>query len=204
MRTIMLQLSADNLDQAIAILREGGVIVYPTETSYGIGCDATRADAVERVFAVKGRPPHKGVTVLLPSIGEAKKYVKFTPFAKSLAEQYWPGPLNIVAPRATESPLAPQCATGDTHSVRVSSHPVALALVQGLGVPLVSTSANISGQPEAYAPEQIIEAFSQPEVQPDAFVNVGRLSRVPPSTIVKVDGEGVRVLRQGSIVVRGV
>lgn len=197
----MRHLHADQLEEAIAILREGGVVVYPTETSYGIGCDATNVEAVMRVLAVKGRPQFKGMTVLLPSFAEASKYVQITPFVQLLAQRYWPGPLNIVLPPAPNSSITEQCASHGTFSVRISSHPVAQALVRGLGVPMVSTSANLSGSPECYSGDEALAVFADAALQPDAVLDVGRLPKVPPSTTIKVEREGARVLRQGGIVV---
>lgn len=197
----MQRLLPEQIAEAVALLRAGGVLLYPTETSYGIGCDGTNEDAVARVFALKGRPPGKGVTVLLPSLADADRYVRLTPFARALAESYWPGALNIVAPAAQDSPLSPLCATNGTHAVRLSSHPVASALARELGRPLVSTSANLAGKPELYAVKDIFDTFFSQPMMPDGMIDAGDLPRVPPSTVVKVDRDGVRVLRQGSVVV---
>lgn len=197
----MERLLPEHLDRAVDLLRAGGVLVYPTETSYGIGCDATNSEAVYRVERIKRRAEGKGMTVLLPTLEDAAKYVQFTPFARALAEQYWPGPLNIVAPAVEGSLLSPRCAANGTYAIRLTSHPVAAALVERLGRPLVSTSANLSGKPDLYQVQEIFTTFfSQPE-QPDAVLDAGDLPRVPPSTVVRVDRDGVRVLRQGSVVV---
>lgn len=197
----MERIGTEAIERAVTILREGGVLVYPTETSYGIGCDATNAQAVARVLAIKGRPQFKGLTVLLPSLAEVERYVRMTPFARSLAQRYWPGALNIVLSPAPSSPIVPLCASHDTFSVRVSSHPVARALVKALGVPIVSTSANLSGQPECYYSDEIAALFDGAAEQPDVMIDAGRLPHVPPSTIVKVERDGARVLRQGGVVV---
>lgn len=194
-------LSPSQLAEAVALLRAGGVLVYPTETSYGIGCDATNEAAVQRIFAVKGRPSGKGMTVLLPSFDDADAYVRLTPFAKALGRRYWPGALNIVAPAAAGSALSLACATNGTHSVRLSSHPLAAALAAGLGKPLVSTSANLSGKPDLYAVQDIVDAFAGAAVAPDALLDGGNLPHTPPSTVIKVENDGIRVLRQGRVVV---
>lgn len=198
----MRHLSVDNIDEAVELLKAGGVIVYPTETSYGLGCDATNHAAVERVFAIKGRPETKALSVILPSLEEATKYINLRPYSRRLANHYWPGPLTIVASVAPASTLSPYCINKNRHAVRVSSHPVAAALATLLGRPIVATSANLSGQADLYAAKDVLASFSGEVNQPDAFIDAGDLPLLPPSTIVEVGAEGINVLRQGSIVVR--
>ncbi len=200
----MRHLSLDNIAEALEMLRQGGVIVYPTETSYGMGCDATNIAAVERVFVMKNRPMTKALSVILPSLKEADKYVNFRPYSRRLAAYYWPGPLTIVATALAESTMSPHCASKGRHALRVSSHPFAAALAAGLGRPIVATSANLSGQHDIYRAGDVLATYDAMVDGPDAFVNGGDLPVVPPSTIVEVGAEGINVLRQGSIVVREV
>lgn len=197
----MLRLTSDQLDEAVDLLRAGGVVVYPTETSYGIGCDGTNDEAIRRIFTIKGRPLGKGMTVLLPSLEAAGEYVELSPNVKTLVQRYWPGALNVVAPAAARTPLSPLCATNGTHAVRLSSHPVAAALARRLGKPLVSTSANLAGKPDLYTVREIFDAFFGQPAMPDALIDAGDLPRTPPSTVIKVDRDGIRVLRQGRVVV---
>jgi L-threonylcarbamoyladenylate synthase len=190
-----------NIQEAIDTLKSGGVIVYPTETTYGIGCDATDVDAVNRIFAMKGRPQAKGVTVLLPD-GEWGDRIGLVwpPALRSLAESHWPGPLNVVLPAVAPSDIVPAYLTNGTLAVRRSSHPIANALVDGLGVPVVSTSANISGEPELYGAQEIFDRFSRESLQPDLIFDAGELPKRAPSTLVAWDdARGVVVLRQGEI-----
>lgn len=192
-----------NISQAITALRSGGVIVYPTETSYGIGCDATNAESVARVFAMKKRPEGKGVTVLLPvndMFGDS--WVTWSPGLRSCVEQHWPGALNAVCSMKSASSITQQCLTKDTIAIRRSSHPIANALVDALGVPLVSTSANISGEPELYSAQEIFDRFIIEELRPDLIFDAGTLPQHPPSTLIAWgDEKGIVVLRQGEIVV---
>lgn len=202
----MQRLMPNDVDTAAAILANGGVVAYPTETSYGMGCDATNHAAVERIFAIKQRAASKGLSTLLPSLADATRYIILRPYTRRLVEYYWPGPLTIVAPKSPTSPLSPLCENGNdgTHAVRVSSHPIADALVNRLGVPIVATSANISGMPDVYDPAAIVAAFADAKEQPDAYIDAGVLPYAPPSTIVQVRPEGINVLRQGGLVVRKV
>jgi len=200
----MRRLTVDDLEEAITLLKSGGVIVYPTETSYGLGCDATNLAAVERIFAIKNKPDDKALSVILPSLAEAKKYIILRTYSSRLAAHYWPGPFTLVSERQPTSPLSPHCVRRNRHAVRVSSHPVAAALAVGLGVPIVSTSANISGKGDTYKIADVLATYEGMENQPDAYIDGGDLPMVPPSTIVELGQEGFKVLRQGGLVIRPV
>ncbi len=195
-----MQLITD-IDIAIVCLKSGGIVVYPTETSYGIGCDVTNEAAVARVFEIKKRPLEKGVTVLLSSndpFGDF--FLSWQPDLRDLAAKHWPGPLNIVCPIEPITSIAPQCFTDRTIAIRRSSHPIASVLVDALGVPLVSTSANISGEPELYNAQEIYDRFSTESIQPDMIFDYGTLPKRAPSTLIAWDDtRGVVVLRQGEI-----
>lgn len=191
-------ISANNLEEAVALLRAGGVLVYPTETSYALGCDATNDRAVARVFAIKRRPEGKGTPIILPNDACVEEYVDLSPKARALVAAHWPGPLNIVAVRAPNSSVSRRCETDGTQSVRQSSQPVAAELARLLGRPLVATSANRSGQTSIYRPDELDDEFL--DALPDALVDVGSLPVVPASTTVKVMGDTLEVIRQGAIV----
>jgi L-threonylcarbamoyladenylate synthase len=192
-------ISLNNLDEAIAILRRGGVLVYPTETSYALGCDATNDEAVARVFAIKGRPEGKGTPLILPADVDIREYVKASEQVFRLADKYWPGPLNIVLPRAVNSPVSARCETQGTQSVRRSSHPIAATLAHLLGRPLVATSANRSGETALYRSSEVEREFASGE-QPDAVIDAGDLPEVAASTTINVIDDSVEVIRQGSVV----
>lgn len=195
-----MKLTSD-LDLVISVLQSGGVIVYPTETTYGIGCDATNVAAVDRIFAMKGRPQAKGVTALLPKDEWGDRIgLVWPPALRVLAEKHWPGALNVVLPAIAPSEIVPAYLTNGTLAVRRSSHPIANALVDALGVPLVSTSANISGESELYSAKEIFDRFSRETIQPDIIFDAGELPKRAPSTLITWDdARGVVVLRQGEI-----
>jgi len=192
-----------NIQAMIEVLKSGGVVVYPTETSYGLGCDATNSDAVARIFAMKGRPKAKGVTALLPKDEWGDRIgLVWPPELRVLAEKHWPGPLNIVLPAVAPSKIVPAHLTNGTLAVRRSSHPIANALVDALGVPLVSTSANISGEPDQYSAQAIFDRYMQQTLRPDLVFDAGEIPTTAPSTLVKLGDDGaIVVLRQGEIVV---
>lgn len=188
-----------DLAEAVEILRAGGVLIYPTETSYALGCDATNDAAVARVFAIKGRPEGKGTPLILPADIDIREYVQANEQVFRLADKYWPGPLNIIVPRSKDSLVSTRCETDGTQSVRRSSHPVAATLAHLLGKPLVATSANKSGAEAIYRTHDALLEFVTGE-QPEALFDVGDLPRVPASTTLKVEGDNIDVIRQGSII----
>jgi L-threonylcarbamoyladenylate synthase len=187
------------LEEAVSLLRAGGVLIFPTETSYALGCDATNDQAVARVFAIKGRPGAKGTPIILPPDADPSLYIEFSNKVLELSQQHWPGSLNIISKRAASSPVSTRAETDGTQSVRKTSHPVAAELARLLDRPLVATSANRSGAAAIYRPDEAEDEFFDGEI-PDAIVNNGNLPVVPASTTVKVDGDVLEVIRQGEIV----
>jgi L-threonylcarbamoyladenylate synthase len=135
------------LEDALAALRSGELVVYPTETFYGLGADPYSAAALERLFAIKGRDPAKPVALIAADSKMAFEIARSVPaIARTLAEAFWPGPLTIVMPARDGFP--PQLiGPGGGVGVRVSPHRVARALSAQLGRPITATSANLSGDP---------------------------------------------------------
>ncbi len=192
------------LDHALQIVEKGGVIVYPTETCYGLGCDATNNAAVEHIFKIKQREPGKPVLVIAHDISVFLKYVEWNETIDHLARIYWPGPLTIVAPlkeKATEL-AAGVIGSDNTIAFRVTSHPFAASLVQKLGRPIVSTSANLSSYPNPYDVGYIVSMFEGGQYTPDLVIDAGDLPHHSASTIVRVEANGEKVIvRQGEITI---
>lgn len=173
-----------------AVLESGGLIMHPTETCYGLAVDVFNPLALEKLYRVKQMPGDKPVSILVDSLEMARKYGDFSARALELAQKYWPGPLSIVVPRTVALPgfVNPNEAFV---SIRCSSLPFCMAMVGSLGRPVTTTSANISGQPEFYVPQEVFGV--------DLLVDAGQLPLNKPSTIVKVVGDDFEVLRQGSL-----
>jgi tRNA threonylcarbamoyl adenosine modification protein (Sua5/YciO/YrdC/YwlC family) len=183
-------------------IRNGGTVVYPTETCYGLGCDAFNVAAVKKVFSIKEREPGKPVLVLVADAEQAQLYVAWSDALEKITRMHWPGPLTVVAD-ARNPGLWPRDVIGPdgTIALRVSSHPIAGALVKKIKTPLVSTSANRSGQKNNYSPAEIFSTIGQDLLQPDILIDGGTLLVQPPSTIVRVCDSSVTVIRQGSIII---
>ena len=196
----MFQITIEQINQAVKALEDGKIIVYLTETSYALGCDATNDAAVRRIFEIKGRPGAKGLLVIISDKKNVTKYLEFSKTAWDIANLFWPGPLNIIGPISFGSPIASSCSQHGTQSIRVTSHPFAVTLATRLGKPLVATSANISGQDAIYSVADVNKVFSG-RLVPDVIIDAGELPPTHASTTVKVLGEQVTIVRQGTIVI---
>ncbi|MBI4515630.1 MAG: threonylcarbamoyl-AMP synthase [Deltaproteobacteria bacterium] len=184
------------LEAALAALRRAEPIVYPTETLYGLGVDATSAAAVSKLLALKVRAEGKPIAVLVSDRSMLDQLAaRVTPLAERLIARFWPGPLTlVVTARHSVSPLL----TGVTGTigVRISSHPTATALVRGLGRPLTTPSANPAG---ATPPATIAQARGYFGDRVAVYLDGGTLSGGVASTVVEVTTAEVRVLRAGAI-----
>jgi len=179
--------------RAARVVADGGLIVYPTDTVYGLGCDPQNPGAVERLFLAKGRG-EKAVPVLCASLAKAEDLVILSPRALELARRYWPGALTIVAPLVRRLPERLHQGTGKL-GVRVPGSPRCVRLIKACGGTLVGTSANISGMPSCRTAEEALRHLG-PSV--DLVIDGGRLEGTE-STVVEVAGEDIIILRKGSI-----
>jgi L-threonylcarbamoyladenylate synthase len=139
--------SPSNIAAAADMLRAGKLVAFPTETVYGLGGDALNDRAVAAIFGAKGRPSFNPLIIHVPSAEQAATLVQFDRRAAELAEQFWPGPLTMVLPRRSDSPVSLLASAGlDSLAVRIPAHPIALALLQQAGCPVAAPSANPSGR----------------------------------------------------------
>ena len=193
----------DQILSAVKALHMGQVVAHSTETCYGLAVDIFQAAAVRRLYSLKKMPLGKPVSILVRDLEEAQRYGKFPPLAVKLALKYWPGPLTIVVPRR-EGGSAGACAlpawinpSEETIGFRVSSNKWARKLVEAFGGPVTTTSANLSGAVQAYSVQEMLDSG----LVPDFVLDGGSIGVTPPSTIVKVVGDEVTVIRQGDIVI---
>ncbi len=184
------------LADGIAALKAGALVVYPTETFYGLGADPFAPAALKRLLAAKRREAGKPVGLIAADSEMAFSVAREVPFvARRLAEAFWPGPLTIVLPARGAIPGALLGEDGGV-AVRVSSHPVARALAEGLGRPVTATSANLSGAPPATTLAQARAAFG---TKVGVFLEGGTLAAAAPSTVVAVTSADWRIVRVGAI-----
>jgi L-threonylcarbamoyladenylate synthase len=187
---------ADDLHKAVQVLKQGGVIVYPTETLYGLGVEALNDKAVQRLFLLKERPAGKPISLLIADEKMLARVVDQIPsLARLLMSTFWPGPLTLIFPA---SPILSPFLTGGTGTIglRLSSHPLATTLVRELGRPLTTPSANPAGQPP---PVRLAEAQAYFGAKVDYYLDGGILANGPGSTVVDVTGKDPVIVREGTI-----
>jgi L-threonylcarbamoyladenylate synthase len=189
-------MQAKDLSNAVAALRGGDVIVFPTETLYGLGADALNFTAVEKVFQLKGRDPNNPFPVLVSDRSMLNLLVaEISPLAEKLIERFWPGPLTLVLPARENIPPPLVNSTGAI-GVRISNQPIASEIVRMLGRPLTATSANPSGQPPAQTLAQARDYFSG---KIEIFIDGGALTSKTGSTVAAVVGNKIKIIRAGEI-----
>jgi L-threonylcarbamoyladenylate synthase len=177
---------AKGIAEAARILRDGGLVAFPTETVYGLGADATNGEAVAAIFAAKGRPLFNPLIVHVSGIEEARRHVELSPRAQALAEKFWPGPLTLVLPRRKDSPLSLLVSAGlDTVALRAPSHPAALALLKETGRPVAGPSANRSGQVTATTAAHVADGLGG---KLDFILDGGSADLGIESTVIGFDG----------------
>ncbi|MBT4917425.1 threonylcarbamoyl-AMP synthase [Candidatus Peregrinibacteria bacterium] len=192
-----LQINDDSVvDESVKSLLNGGLVMHPTETCYGLAVDIFNESALKKLYRVKGRDADKPVSILVDGLGMAMEYGIFSEKALELAHEYWPGPLSIVVPRTKTLPdfLNP----GEEFiSIRYSSDTLCEALPAKFGSPITTTSANLAGQDPLY--EADMKRLGKEASTIDLVIDGGILSENKPSTVVKVEGDHVDVLRHGDI-----
>jgi L-threonylcarbamoyladenylate synthase len=182
--------------QAVEALRKSQIVVYPTETFYGLAADPFSVVAMERLFALKGRDAAKTVALIASDVASAFALASAVPtIAHRLSDRFWPGPLTLVLPARNglhEWLIGPDGGVG----VRVSPHPIALALATGFGHPITATSANLAGELPATTLASAGAAFGD---RVSVYLDGGELMAAMPSTVVACDHNAWRIIRQGAI-----
>ena len=183
------------LQRAVEVLRRGGLVVYPTDTVYGLGADATNEKAVEKLFEAKKRRLDQSIPLLIASPSDLAQVTDEVPdVAQRLITAFWPGGLTIVLPKAPNFHSA--AVVGGTVGVRVPDHPVPRELVRQLGAPITGTSANVSGGPEPLTAD---DARSQLGDAVDLVIDGGCCPGGTPSTVVDCTVAPPRIVREGAI-----
>ena len=195
MKTEVLPASAPNaFRHAADVLRHNGLVAFPTDTVYGVGALAFKAEAVQRLYIVKGRSTDKAIAVLIARNSDLLTVAKeLTPSAQKLALKYWPGSITLVVPKHPNLPAA--VSPLSTVGVRFPDHPVAQKLLELTG-PLAVTSANRSGEPHALTAEEVLANLSG---RIDLLLDGGRTPGGIPSTVVDCTGSKPVILREGPI-----
>ena len=185
------RVSADaaGIAKAVEVLRGGGLVAFPTDTVYGIGCMAGNAEALEAVFVAKRRPPEKRVPLLAASLDQAlARGYRADDRSTRLADRFWPGGLTLILAADGD---------GETQAFRVPDHPAALALIEAAG-PLATSSANRSSEPETYEADDVAVAFADTDLL-DLILDGGPVPGGVASSVLDVSVSPARLLREGAI-----
>lgn len=183
------------------------ITLYPTDTVYGLGVDATDAEAVLRLIELKGRPTfaeasvgkeRKPISIIVSDLEMAEKYAVITPLARKLAEKFLPGKLTLVLEAKDTLPKEITAGTG-TVGIRIPNHPVPIRLVRELGKPITATSANVADLPTESTPAKILAQFGKRADLIYQVIDEGGLPESLPSTVVDARGEVPKVLREGAL-----
>jgi L-threonylcarbamoyladenylate synthase len=189
----------DDIKKAVHVLKNGGIVIFPTDTAFGIGCRIDDEDAVKRLFRVRKRPETKAVPVLVSSLHMAQQYLLPVPqeVIDKLIKPHWPGALTIVLPSRTEKVPSLVRGGSDTLGVRVPDNLTTLALINGVGVPILGTSANFAGEKTPYSFEDL-----DPELVKlvDAVVP-GECHTKQASTVIDCVQMPWQILRQGAVTI---
>lgn len=184
------------IGRAEAVIRAGGVVCFPTRCLYGLGADALKAEAVERVFDIKQRPADMPLLVLISRSAQlAELAERVPPIAQLLMERFWPGRLTLVLDARQHIPARLTAGTGKI-GIRLAAHPVARALAEAVAGPITGTSANLSGGSGC---RQIAELDPRIARQVDLILDGGPLKGGVGSTVVDVTGEAPVVIREGEV-----
>ena len=184
------------LEEMAKSLRSGKIAIFPTETVYGIGTNAFCANSVGKIYEIKKRPHNKPINVLVSNFDMIKEVARdISPLEEKLIKNFFPGPLTIIL-KKNENVPANVTSSGDTIGVRMPQNDIALKIIEKAGIPLATTSANYSGEESLSDYEMIKNKFP---ADVDYLINGGKSKIGIASTIIKVEDEKIKILRQGSI-----
>ena len=194
-KTDGLTVDGKTLSRAADTIRQGGLVVFPTETVYGLGGDGTNAEAAKRIYAAKGRPSDNPLIIHIAKPEDAEAYAHTNETYYRLAKAFMPGPLTVILPKKETIPFS---VTGglDTVAIRCPSHPIARQLIAACGVPIAAPSANLSGKPSPTCARHVIDDLCG---RVDMIIDGGDCEIGLESTIVKLDCDKAILLRPGAI-----
>ncbi|MCV0401295.1 MAG: threonylcarbamoyl-AMP synthase [Nitrosopumilus sp.] len=183
----------EGIEKASQIINDGGIVIFPTDTVYGIGCDPYNKMSVKKIYEIKSRDISKSVPVLTYSIATAEKIVNFDKISRKLVEKFWPGPLTFIL-KVTDKKIKESLNLENKIAIRVPNHKCTLELLKRCNF-LVGTSANISGSLPHTNPENCIKNIQNYDV----FVDGGLIQSQGESTIIEIVNEEIKIIREGSL-----
>jgi len=181
----------EGIEKASQIVNHGGIVIFPTDTVYGIGCNPYNKEAVEKIYKIKSRDIMKSVPVLTYSIKTAEKIVEFNQFTKKIVEKFWPGPLTVIL-KVTDKKIKESLNLENKIAIRIPDHKCTLELLKKCNF-LVGTSANISGDLPYTDPEECLKKLETYDI----FIDGGIITSKGESTIIEIENEQIKIIREG-------
>ena len=183
----------EGIEKASEIINEGGIVIFPTDTVYGIGCNPYNKESVEKIYKIKSRDIMKSLPVLTYSIETAEKIVEFDQFTKKIVKKFWPGPLTVIL-KVTDKKIKESLNLENKIAIRIPDHKCTLELLKKCNF-LVGTSANISGNLPYTDPEECLKNLENYDI----FVDGGIITSKGESTIIEIENEKIKIIREGSL-----
>lgn len=190
---IILQENEENIEDIVAALDRGAVLVLPTDTVYGLVCDATNKSAVEKIFKIKDRNKSKPLPVFIEDVEMAKNYAVIDEAQEIFLKKSWPGPTTLVL--KAKKGLSPLIYKDDTVALRQPDYELVIRIIKLLGKPLAQTSANISGKPATTKIKEVLDNFRSAKSQPDIITDSGDLPERSPSRVIDLTGIKPKIIR---------
>jgi len=183
----------EGIEKASQIISQGGIVIFPTDTVYGIGCNPYNKESVEKIYKIKSRDIMKSLPVLTYSIETAEKIVEFDQFTKKIVKKFWPGPLTVIL-KVTDKKIKESLNLENKIAIRVPDHKCTLELLKKCNF-LVGTSANISGDLPHTDPEKCLKNLKNYDI----FVDGGIITSKGESTIIEIENGQIKIIREGSL-----
>ncbi len=189
------EIKEEELQEVIKILKQDGVVIFPTDTVYGIACNSLSEKGIAKIFEIKNRPKEKPINVLTDSVEKIEQIANLLEKEKTLMEKYMPGALTMIVEKKESLPSI-LTSSLPTVGVRIPNNEIALAILKNFPYPLATTSANTSGEEAGVEVEDFTKTF---DGKVDAIIDGGPTKIQIASTIIKVEENNIKVLREGSI-----
>ena len=183
----------DGIKKTSQIIEKGGIVVFPTDTVYGIGCNPYNENSVKKIYEIKSRTELKSLPVLAYSLDVVKEITLIDEFTEKVIEKYWPGPLSLIL-KLTDQKLKKSLNLGNKIAVRIPDSKCTLKLLEKCRL-LVGTSANISGNSSYTNPDECIKNIKNYDV----FLNGGTITSKGESTIIEIENEKIKIIREGAL-----
>jgi len=186
------------IEKTWQVIKKGGIVVFPTDTVYGIGCNPYNINTVKKIYEIKSREKIKSLPVLAYSLDIVKEITCIDPFTEKIIEKYWPGPLTLIL-KLTDEKLKKSLKLDEKIAVRIPDSKCTLKLLEKCGL-LVGTSANISGNSAYTNPDECIKNIKNYDI----FLNGGTITSKGESTIIEIENEKIKMIREGVLKIKDI